>query len=74
MLGVGDRRGQRGALLQDGSEPITLANQLSDLGFEVGDFHGLHGDLPAEGRCLRGGAEVDLSEGHAARLSGVTAP
>jgi len=74
VLGVGDRRGKRGAFLQDGPELIALGDQLGDFCLKVADVSGLSGDLTAEKRGLRSGAEVDLSEGHAARLSGVTAP
>ena len=37
MLGVGDFRGERGALLQDGPELFALLGQLVDLSFQLGD-------------------------------------
>jgi hypothetical protein len=60
--------------LQDGPELIALGDQIGDFGLKVADVGGLSGDLTAEKRGLRSGSEVDVSEGHAARLSGVTAP
>jgi hypothetical protein len=74
VLLVGRRGAQGGTILERAPEPIAVANQLGVFGLKVGDFHGLSGDLAAEERCLRGGAEVDLADFHAALRSAVTVP
>ena len=78
VLGVGDLRGERGALLQDGPELIELTNQLIDLRFQLGDevagVGGAGDEFAVAGEADSADDHVGRGSGHAARLSAVTAP